>query len=1108
MHRIVVFGVALIGGAALCGCGGRDEPDGYSDIGGSNPGGSDGAPSDCRTPQTGCACEVEGQGVPCGTVVGHVGDYVRCSSGTRTCRAGRWGACVGDVGVTKAAPPGGLHALGRGSAPTTCENSCDPYCSAFADTGDGLDAGSSFSSTDAGLSLAGGGASTSACTSITISAPTTTVTVTSLSSPATLPFSITFNSPSCVPVGTQATWTVNRPDLATIDGTGVLKVPGAIAGTDIMRVQAFFGSLQSNTIDVSVKVRIIASTAGEITASPANNFPAPSANVDSFYTDATRATPRPPTATTDVVTWLYPYAGTYFPRGLPSPTIMYRFTQPNDPETAPDNTVKVTLRYPAGLAATDPNVRFEYSLFALERSIVYPAPPTDAVVKYDPQVLFPAAAWNAFAQTAAGKEADIVIQRKVGANAVGPEYPRKIFFVDAVLKGTVWYQTYSSKLVTDNIWGRGSILKINPGATAPTVAVSPPNTNQCVVCHSMSTDGKFAFVNGGFSYADLGLASGTASTDPRANSSRLYDLTKPYTSALKPNVAAEYKWQSGAYNGRDRQNEYGDRFTVSAVRSDKGVVRVGVNSSHLNAGGNSTNEPFYFPAYSNFWEPISAQNPANGPVSVSGWSNVAANLPVFDTTGTKLAFEFRAGTLNQSPSGTLAGQVNFRIAAVDFACNSDCTGSWAVSNARDLTPNAPNSIVSNGKKALNVAHATFTPDARAVAYGVLFKRSSISYGIQHQSTAGARGEIWMSNVPPDKNTAATPTPLRILNGFATPTTIYLPDQSRTVEPVIKKPAHIDGANPGSYYDLCQDNAGTGKNDEVTEAQLNYFPSFMPQSAGNYNWVVFTSRRMYGNLAYGSAWGNTSNQPCCETVPTKKLWIAAVDKQFVPGTDPSHPAFYLPGQELNAGNSDARWVEEPCKDEGGACDETGDCCQAPAALSCHIDVGSNPVTRSCRKSSACHVLSDVCATDSDCCGSPSVQCLGGVCAGGGSGPAYATATFSRDFTAVCSAGTRIAWRNFEWRAVVPGAAYRIDFSAQTAGSSGPYGAAVPLATASATITSPSWASSPSTVDAALRGATPSQESKERLRINMTFNTDGGNTATMVAWRQLYDCVPAE
>ena len=39
---------------------------------------------------------------------------------------------------------------------------------------------------------------------------------------------------------------------------------------------------------------------------------------------------------------------------------------------------------------------------------------------------------------------------------------------------------------------------------------------------------------------------------------------------------------------------------------------------------------------------------------------------------------------------------------------------------------------------------------------------------------------------------------------------------------------------------------------------------------------------------------------------KKLWVAAIDLNAAPGTDPSHPAFYLPAQELHAGNSRGYW----------------------------------------------------------------------------------------------------------------------------------------------------------------------------------------------------------
>ena len=43
---------------------------------------------------------------------------------------------------------------------------------------------------------------------------------------------------------------------------------------------------------------------------------------------------------------------------------------------------------------------------------------------------------------------------------------------------------------------------------------------------------------------------------------------------------------------------------------------------------------------------------------------------------------------------------------------------------------------------------------------------------------------------------------------------------------------------------------------------------------------------------------------------KKLWVAAIDLNAPAGTDPRHPAFYLPAQELLAGNARGFWVVDP------------------------------------------------------------------------------------------------------------------------------------------------------------------------------------------------------
>ena len=63
-------------------------------------------------------------------------------------------------------------------------------------------------------------------------------------------------------------------------------------------------------------------------------------------------------------------------------------------------------------------------------------------------------------------------------------------------------------------------------------------------------------------------------------------------------------------------------------------------------------------------------------------------------------------------------------------------------------------------------------------------------------------------------------------------------------------------------------------------QNDFWPSFSPFPDNDYYWVVFFSRRKYGNkLEEGQ----------------KQLWIAAIDKNISTGKDPSHPAFWLHGQ---------------------------------------------------------------------------------------------------------------------------------------------------------------------------------------------------------------------
>ena len=134
------------------------------------------------------------------------------------------------------------------------------------------------------------------------------------------------------------------------------------------------------------------------------------------------------------------------------------------------------------------------------------------------------------------------------------------------------------------------------------------------------------------------------------------------------------------------------------------------------------------------------------------------------------------------------------------------------------------------------------------------------------------------------------------------------------------------------------------------------------------------------------------------------------------------------------------------------------------------------------------------------------------------------TIVRDFEAVCAQGERPIWQLFRWRAAVP-ASTSIDFRAATADTvaalpttPAPAPATVPIGTATPTnspLAGPVvWVNDvagtpPTPVPVARRldeiGGT---ESRQWLRVFMTFNPQGAVSPRLDEWQQLYSCVPAE
>lgn len=153
--------------------------------------------------------------------------------------------------------------------------------------------------------------------------------------------------------------------------------------------------------------------------------------------------------------------------------------------------------------------------------------------------------------------------------------------------------------------------------------------------------------------------------------------------------------------------------------------------------------------------------------------------------------------------------------------------------------------------------------------------------------------------------------------------------------------------------------------EPRNQQRSYQPTVNPVSVGGYSWVVFFSPRDYGNRMSSTTDATTENR--------KQLWVAAVDSNPVPGKDPSHPGFWLPGQDLSTTNMSGYWALEPCRGDGTSCDQGFECCTG----FCRPD-GSGKLTCS-PPTASCSAIGEKCAADGDCCDSPSARCVGGFCA---------------------------------------------------------------------------------------------------------------------------------
>lgn len=318
--------------------------------------------------------------------------------------------------------------------------------------------------------------------------------------------------------------------------------------------------------------------------------------------------------------------------------------------------------------------------------------------------------------------------------------------------------------------------------------------------------------------------------------------------------------------------------------------------------------------------PVSALYASSGAaIAATGIpSGLRAGYPVFSPDGRKLSFAFYGGTGSDKKS---LAMLNFDATTKAF---SGLTTLHTPPSGADIW-------------------SSWLPNSE----GVIFELETVYNGRDYGGTrstcdssaacsnSGARGELWW------------------------------------VDEKTKNAVRLDKANGKGINPI-------GPNAHDADDTLNYEPSVNPVVSGGYAWVVFVSRRMYGNVAtINPFWSDPRFHDLSSTPTPKKLWVAAIDLSAPPGTDPSAPAFYLPGQELLAGNSRGFWVVDPCKAESATCETGDECCGG------YCQPGADGKLTCTNKPPMCAAEYEKCTKDEDCCGlAIGVKCIGGRCAAAG------------------------------------------------------------------------------------------------------------------------------
>jgi hypothetical protein len=600
-----------------------------------------------------------------------------------------------------------------------------------------------------------------------------------------------------------------------------------------------------------------------------------------------------------------------------------------------DGTVKILYPYdgtvwPRGLLAPliqwDPGThKFDSVLIQLQENGFnykgYFAAQSTATGFTFKNIPIPQAVWKELGNSNDGKEAVTVsLIFGEGGNAYGP-YTLKWKIARGALRGTVYYNSYGTAFVQ------------NSGE--PSCGPTDPN---CPTLPSYKRTGP------AFGAATLGIHPGDTAPTLIAG----YNIPNPTSSYDRPGCRACH---SVSANGQrlivnDPDNDY-DISYIYDLTQPPANSSMEYPSWKMN---NNPNNPTYpnkywsnvFPALtadgqymlssagndrgdtsSNLYSTKFPGNPS-ALTSVNGLNGLKFTLPTFAPNSKHIAFN------DASYDGKSLGIMDFDISTLTFSNHTHAfvpVGSTSVVSWSSFLPTSDGVV-------FQIEHGNLEPG--------LVDNSALGY------TRGNSGELWWY----DLNTKKA-APLGTLNGLAN----------------------------GQLYVPTNANHHTA----AIEPLLNYEPTVCPIASGGYAWVVFTSRRIYGNVATQDPYqSDPRNYDWQNQVTTKKLWVAAIDLHAAGGTDPSHPAFYLPAQELYAGNARGFWTAVSCHQDGDSCETGDECCGGYCRPGADPGDGGVAPLMCLSTPPSCSAIYEKCSTKADCCGHEQggVDCVNNICSTGG------------------------------------------------------------------------------------------------------------------------------